>query len=101
MRAIKLFIAIVLCLLVILVGVLFTIHNTTRVDIDLIVFRLPEASLSLWLAAAFGVGVLVGVLLTSFRNLTLRMRLNSAGRQQRKTEIQLQKLQHGPTNATP
>ena len=101
MRAIKLLLAILMCLLIILMGVLFTIHNTTSVYIDLIWFRLPEASLSLWLAAAFGFGVLVGVLLTSFRNLRLRMRLNSAGRQQRKTEMQLQKLQQGPTNATP
>lgn len=95
MRAIKLIISILVALLVILLGVLFTIHNTTPVNIDLIWFQLPEASLSLWLVSAFVVGVVVGVIVSGYRNLTLRMRLNSAGRKQRKAETQLQELQDG------
>lgn len=99
MRAIKLLIAIAIALLVILIGVLFTIHNTTRVDIDLIWFQLPEASLSLWLVSAFALGILVGVVLTSFRNFTLRLKVNQAGRKQRKAELQLQQLQKGSNSA--
>ncbi len=98
MRAIKLLILILVSLLVLLVGVLFTIHNTTRVDIDLIWFTLPEASLSLWLVAFFVFGLLVGILLTSFRNLALRVRLNQAGRKQRQAEQQLQQIQQGAKN---
>ena len=83
MRAVKLLITILLALAVLLTGVLFTIHNTTPVVIDLVWIKLPEASLSIWLISTLVVGVLIGMVLTSARSLSLRVRLMSSNRKQR------------------
>ena len=93
MRTIKLILTLAVGLLVLLMGVLFTIHNTAKVSIDLIWLQLPEASLSLWLIGFFVAGTLLGVVLTSTRSLLLRARLSSTHRKQRKTEEQLKRLQ--------
>jgi len=73
-------ITIVLGLIVIGVGILFTIHNTDRVSIDLVFFQLPEASLSLWLIATFVLGALCGILLSIVVILSLKTRLRSSQR---------------------
>jgi len=73
-------ITIVLGLIVIGVGILFTIHNTDRVAIDLVFFQLPEASLSLWLIATFVLGALCGILLSVVAILSLKTRLRSSQR---------------------
>ena len=93
MRTIKLILTLAVGLLVLLLGVLFTIHNTDKVSIDLIWLQLPEASLSLWLIGFFVAGTLLGMILTSTRSLMLRARLSSTNRKQRKTEEQLKRLQ--------
>lgn len=93
MRTIKLILTLAIGLMVLLLGVLFTIHNTAKVSIDLIWFQLPEASLSLWLIGFFVVGALLGMVLTSTRSLLLSARLSSTNRKQRKTEEQLKRLQ--------
>ena len=93
MRTIKLILTLAVGLLVLLLGVLFTIHNTDKVSIDLIWFQLPEASLSLWLIGFFVAGTLLGMILTSIRSLMLSARLSSTNRKQRKTEEQLKRLQ--------
>lgn len=93
MRTIKLILTLAVGLLVLLLGVLFTIHNTDKVSIDLIWLRLPEASLSLWLIGFFVAGTLLGMILTSTRSLMLSARLSSTNRKQRKTEEQLKRLQ--------
>jgi len=81
-----------LCLLILLVGILFTIHNTDKVAIDLIFVQLPQASLSLWLIAAFVLGGVVGVLLSSFAVLGLKTRLRSARRHANQAYRELDKL---------
>jgi uncharacterized integral membrane protein len=93
-RAIKLLITILLALAVLLTGVLFTIHNTTPVVIDLVWIKLPEASLSIWLISTLVVGVLIGMVLTSARSLSLRARLMSSNRKQRIAEQKLETLQN-------
>ena len=93
MRTIKLILTLAVGLLVLLLGVLFTIHNTDKVSIDLIWFQLPEASLSLWLIGFFVAGTLLGMILTSIRSLMLSARLSSTNRKQRKTQEQLKRLQ--------
>jgi putative membrane protein len=77
-RWLRSLVIIVLCLIILLVGILFTIHNTDKVAIDLIVVQLPQASLSLWLIAAFVCGGLLGLLLSSLAILGLKTRLRSA-----------------------
>lgn len=80
MNWLKNLITIVLGLIVIGVGILFTIHNTDRVAIDLVFFQLPEASLSLWLIATFVLGALCGILLSVFAIVSLKTRLRSSQR---------------------
>lgn len=93
MRTVKLILTLAVGLLVLLLGVLFAIHNTAKVSIDLIWIELPEASLSLWLISFFVVGTLLGAVLTSARSLMLSARLSSTSRKQRKAEDQLKRLQ--------
>ncbi|UTW14137.1 LapA family protein [Marinobacterium rhizophilum] len=78
MRWLKTLLLIILCLVILFVGILFTIHNTDKVTIDLILVQLPQASLSLWLIAAFVCGGVLGVLLSSVAILGLKTRLRSA-----------------------
>lgn len=78
MRWLRTLLLVVLCLVILFVGILFTIHNTDKVSIDLILVQLPQASLSLWLIAAFVCGGVLGILLSSVAVLGLKTRLRSA-----------------------
>lgn len=80
MRWIKTLLVGLLCLAVLLIGIMFTIHNTEKVTIDLVFFQLPEASLSLWLIATFVLGGFMGILLSVMSIILLRTRLGSARR---------------------
>lgn len=93
MRTIKLILTLAIGLLVLLAGVLFTIHNTAKVSIDLVWIQLPEASLSLWLVGFFVAGTLLGMLLTSTRSLFLRAKLSNVHRKQRRAEEKLKRLE--------
>jgi uncharacterized integral membrane protein len=85
-------ITIVLGLIVIGIGILFTIHNTDQVAIDLVFFQLPEASVSLWLIAAFVLGALCGILLSTLVILSLKTRLRSSQRKVMTFRKELDKL---------
>ncbi|MFC6669598.1 LapA family protein [Marinobacterium aestuariivivens] len=92
MRWLKSLLTGLVCLLILLVGILFTIHNTDKVAIDLIFVQLPQASLSLWLIAAFVCGGILGVLLSSFAILGLKTRLRSARRRSVQAHRELDQL---------
>ncbi|WP_286239757.1 LapA family protein [Neptuniibacter halophilus] len=92
MRFLKTLVVGLLCLVVLLVGILFTIHNTEKVAIDLVFFQLPEASLSVWLIATFVLGGFMGVLLSVMTVLMLRTRLGSARRKIVSTQKELDQL---------
>ncbi len=76
MRWLKMLIVLILCLIILFVGIMFTLHNTDKVAIDLIVLQLPEASLSLWLIAFFVVGGILGTLLSTLAIVGLKTKLN-------------------------
>ncbi|MGH1461453.1 MAG: LapA family protein [Neptuniibacter sp.] len=92
MRFIKTLIIALLLLVVLIVGITFSIHNTEKVVIDLVFIQLPEASLSLWLIAAFVVGGFLGVILSIFTVFTLRTRLGSAKRKVNSAQKELDQL---------
>lgn len=92
MRFLKTLIVGLLCLAVLLIGIMFTIHNTDKVTIDLVFFQLPEASLSVWLIATFVLGGFFGVLLSVMTVLMLRTRLGSARRKIASTQKELDQL---------
>lgn len=92
MNWLKNLILVVLGLCLIGIGVLFTIHNTTPVSIDLVFLTLPEASLSLWLIAVFVLGSVCGMLLSGFAVLGLKTRLRAARRKESTYRKELDKL---------
>lgn len=92
MRFFKTLIVALLFLLVMLIGITFSIHNTDKVAIDLVFIQLPEASLSLWLIAAFVTGGFLGVVLSVFTIFTLKTRLGSAKRKISSAQKELDQL---------
>jgi putative membrane protein len=92
LRWIKTLLVGLLCLAVLLIGIMFTIHNTEKVTIDLVFFQLPEASLSLWLIATFVLGGFMGILLSVMSIILLRTRLGSARRRVDNKQKELDQL---------
>ena len=92
MRWLKMLVVLLLVIAIGFVGIMFTIHNTQKVTIDLVVLTLPEASLSLWLIAAFVVGGLAGFVLSGVAIVSLKTRLMSARRKMAANTKELDKL---------
>ena len=89
-----------ICLLVLFIGVMFTINNTVLVSINLVFFTLPEASLSTWLVATFIMGGIFGMLVSVVTVLTLRARLRAEKRRVTNANKELDKLRtNGLTEA--
>lgn len=80
MRWLKALVVFVACIFVLFVGWTFSTLNTDLVQIDLFFVSLPEASLSVWLMASFVVGGAVGVVVSSFVVVMLKVRLGAAKR---------------------
>ena len=65
MRWILRLLGLVILVAVAVVGVLFSIQNNTPVPLDLLVVQLPAVDVSIWLIAALGLGVVLGMLAAS------------------------------------
>lgn len=92
MRWIKGAILGLLCLLFLFVGVMFTINNTQMVTVDLVLIKLPEASLSLWLVATFILGGILGMAISVVSILLLRTRLRAERRRVSNAQKELDQL---------
>lgn len=92
MRFLKMIIVFLLSVVILMVGIMFTIHNTEKVSIDLVFLTLPEASLSLWLIAAFVLGGVLGFLLSSIAVVSLKARLMGSRRKVNATSKELDQL---------
>lgn len=92
MNWIKTLVAAVVGLLILAVGILFTVHNTEPVSIDLVFFTLPEATLSLWLILAFVAGGFCGVVLSSLTIIALKTRLSRAQRKVTSSREEIDRL---------
>lgn len=88
----KTLLAAVVGVVILIVGILFTVHNTQMVSIDLVFFHLPEATLSLWLILAFVLGGVCGVALSTFTIFSLRTRLGRAQRKLTATREEIDRL---------
>lgn len=65
----------VLIVLALVFGVLFSVQNTVRVPLDLLIIRLPEATVAAWVLWAFVIGGLVGVLISAIALFTMKSRV--------------------------
>lgn len=92
MRFLKRLVVVLLVIAVLLVGILFTLHNTTPVTIDLILVTLPQASLSLWILGAFALGGVLGILLSSLMLMSLKTRLYYLNKKMQSSRQELNKL---------
>lgn len=92
MNWLKTLLATLIGLIIVVVGILFTVHNTEPVSIDLVFFQLPEATLSLWLILSFVVGGLCGVLLSGLTIIALKARLRSAQRKVHNSRQEIDRL---------
>ena len=92
MRWLKILIVFLLSAIILMVGIMFTIHNTEKVSIDLVFLTSPEASLSLWLIAAFVLGGLSGFLLSTVAVVSLKARLMGSRRKINATNRELNQL---------
>ncbi|MBV1787035.1 LapA family protein [Marinobacterium sp. D7] len=92
MNWLKTLLATLIGLVIIAVGILFTVHNTAPVSIDLVFVQLPEATLSLWLILAFVTGGICGVLLSTLTILALKTRLHSAQRKVKSSREEIERL---------
>jgi uncharacterized membrane protein YciS (DUF1049 family) len=74
------------------IGVLFALQNPQPVALDILVMKLPERSLALWVLTALAIGGAVGMALSLFAVLRLRARSASLRRQLARSQSELERL---------
>ena len=82
------------------VGVLFALQNKVPVPLDLLVYTFEPKSLALWVLAAFALGGLLGLLISSVIMVRMQASLGSSRRQLAKTRTEVDKLRASAVDAT-
>lgn len=86
MRWIKGLILAVILLVVLLIGILFSVNNQQTIALNLIWLELPAASLSVWLLSALAAGVIIGM--AAMLGVYVRLKANLARTQRRNKQQQ-------------
>ncbi|HCS27685.1 MAG TPA: DUF1049 domain-containing protein [Spongiibacteraceae bacterium] len=73
-------------------GALFAVENDTPVPLDLLIMKLPELRLSLWLVAAFIAGGLSGLIICALKLLQSKGQYQLVCRKLAKAEKELNQL---------
>jgi len=81
-----------LLLLVFAFGILFAVQNTATAPLDLLLVQLAEQRIALWILLAFGLGGLLGMLLSAVVIVRLRAAGLMARRQLKLRDRELDKL---------
>lgn len=97
MRLLRNILTILVILAMIGIGVLFSLQNKTAVPLDLLIYSFEPRSLALWILAAFALGGIIGMLISSAIMVRLRASLASSRRQLEKSHTEVAKLR----DATP
>lgn len=92
MQLLKRILTLLLLMVVLLFGVLFSIQNTATAPLDLLFIQLPEQRIVIWILSAFSIGGVVGILSNSLVIIRLQREKMSAQRQLKKRGIELEKL---------
>ena len=74
------------------VGVLFALQNKVPVPLDLLVYTFEPRSLALWVLAAFAVGGVLGMLISSVILVRMQASLATVKRQLAKARAEADKL---------
>ena len=83
---------IVIVLATVAVGVLFALQNKMPVPLDLLVYTFEPRSLALWVLAAFAVGGVLGMLISSVILVRMQASLATVKRQLAKARAEADKL---------
>ncbi len=97
MRWVKRILMVLVLLVVFAWGLLFTTENTIQTPLSLVFITLPEASISIWVAAGFVSGGLIGLLICLLLVTRVKASLLTVKRQLRQSEQELSKLRSGVT----
>ena len=105
MRVLQRLLVTVLLIVVLAFGVLFSIQNTDKAALDLLIIQLPEQQVSLWVLLAFVVGGMVGLLVSSAAIIRLKSQSLLLQRRLDKREKELSSLRtadfRGPLTIKP
>lgn len=101
MKLLRGILTVIVVLAALTVSVLFAIQNTASVPLDLLVYTFEPRSLAVWVLAAFVLGGILGLAVSSLILLRTRASLVSSKRQLAKSRVELDKLRDGSTVADP
>jgi uncharacterized membrane protein YciS (DUF1049 family) len=99
MKFLRKILTILIVLATIGVGVLFALQNKVPVPLDLLVYTFEPRSLALWVLAAFALGGLLGMLISSVIMVRMRASLGSSKRQLAKARTEVDKLRASTIDA--
>ena len=91
MKFLRKILTVLIVLATVAVGVLFALQNKIPVPLDLLVYTFEPRSLALWVLAAFALGGLLGMLISSMIMLRMRASFSSTRRQLAKARVELDK----------
>lgn len=100
MKFLRKILTILIVLATIGVGVLFALQNKLAVPLDLLVYTFEPRSLALWVLAAFALGGLLGMLISSVIMVRMRASLGSSKRQLTKARTEVDKLRSSAVDAS-
>lgn len=92
MKFLRNLLTVVIVLATLAVGVLFALQNKMPVPLDLLVYTFEPKSLALWVLAAFAVGGVLGMLISSVILVRKQASLATAKRQLAKARAEAGKL---------
>ena len=99
MKFLRKIITILIVLATIGVGVLFALQNKVPVPLDLLVYTFEPRTLALWVLAAFALGGLLGMLISSVIMVRMQASLGSSKRQLAKARTEVDKLRSSAVDA--
>ena len=95
MGSIKRWIGYLLLLLVLAFGVFFSLQNTARAPLDLLIVQLPERPIAAWVLIAFAVGGVCGLLISSVTLVRMKSQVVMLRRRLDKQNKELAQLRTG------
>jgi len=85
----------ILAFIILLIGVLFTSHNSQLVSVDYLIGQTGELYLSFWLISSFVLGGVLGVFACSSTILRLKTQKKRSEKKVKHTEVELSRLKGG------
>lgn len=100
MKFLRKIMTILIVLATIGVGVLFALQNKMLVPLDLLVYTFEPKSIALWVLAAFALGGLLGMLISSVIMVRMQASLGFSKRQLTKARTEVDKLRVSAVDAS-